>query len=223
MPNAALPPVEIANKRFIMDAVARIAEATPDALRPALDAAYHPDAEWRGSHPLNEMRGVEAIEATVWRPLLHAFPDLERRDTIVAAGRYLDADFVATVGHYCGTFREDWLTIPATGRPVFIRSGEVHRIEDGRIRQSTVLLDVLDVIRQAGFWPIAPSLGTEGRWPGRSAPAGSRSTRPTPRPARRTSPRRSRCIGRSATTTIGSGPVARAFSTCRRRRTGTRA
>lgn len=32
--------------------------------------------------------------------------------------------------------------------------------------QSTVLVDVLDFIRQAGFWPMAPSLGAEGMWPG---------------------------------------------------------
>ncbi len=28
-----------------------------------------------------------------------------------------------------------------------------------------MLIDVLDVIRQAGFWPLAPSLGTEEMWP----------------------------------------------------------
>ena len=37
---------------------------------------------------------------------------------------------------------------------------------DGKIVQSSVLLDVLDFIRQAGFWPLAPSLGQEGMWAG---------------------------------------------------------
>ena len=32
--------------------------------------------------------------------------------------------------------------------------------------QSNCLWDVLDVIRQAGFWPLAPSLGAEGMWLG---------------------------------------------------------
>jgi predicted ester cyclase len=39
-------------------------------------------------------------------------------------------------------------------------------VRDGRITHSTVLLDVLDAIRQAGFWPVAPSLGVEAMWPG---------------------------------------------------------
>jgi predicted ester cyclase len=157
--------IHLANKRFVRSALGALAEARPANLMKRLAAAYHPDAQWRGSHPMNEVRGIEAIAETVWRPLLKAFPDLERRDLIVLGGHSHNTDIVGTVGHYCGTFRQDWLTIPATGRPIYLRSGEFHVVRDGRIVQSTVLIDVLDVIRQAGFWPIAPSLGTEEQWP----------------------------------------------------------
>lgn len=156
----------LANKRFVRSALGALAEASPGTLAARLRDAYHPDAEWRGSHPMNEVRGVDAMANVVWEPLLRSFPDLERRDTILIGGHWKGHDFVGTVGHYCGTFREDWLTIPSTGRPIYLRYGEVHRVEDGRISQSTVLIDVLDVIRQAGFWPLAPSLGTEEQWPG---------------------------------------------------------
>lgn len=163
---ASPPIVHIANKRFVHEALYALADASPATVEARLAAAYHPEAHWRGSHPLNEMKGVDAIAATVWRPLITSFPDLERRDTIVVGGTYAGTDYVATIGHYCGTFRRDWLTIPATGRPVYLRYGEVHAVEAGRIRQSTVLIDVLDVMRQAGFWPLPPSLGTEEQWPG---------------------------------------------------------
>ena len=158
--------VHLANKRFVHSALYELARATPQTLMARLQAAYHPDAAWRGSHPMNEMQGVEAIAAGAWRPLLAAFPDLERRDLILIGGDYEGAAFVGAMGHYCATFRRDWLGIPSTGRPVWLRYGEFHRMRDGRIDQSTVLIDVLDVIRQAGFWPVAPSLGTEGMWPG---------------------------------------------------------
>ena len=156
----------IDNKKIIRRTLSALAEAAPGALMQRLGEAYHPEASWRGSHPLNEMQGIDAIAARAWLPLLHSFPDLERRDTILMGGRTHGGDVVAAVGHYCGTFRNDWLTIPATGRPIYLRYGEVHRMEGGKIVQSTVLIDVLDVIRQAGFWPIAPSLGTEEMWPG---------------------------------------------------------
>jgi predicted ester cyclase len=156
----------VSRKRNIYEALSALAEARLETVAQRLAALYHPDAEWRGSHPLNEVHGLEAIEAQVWAPLLRSFPDLERRDVIVVGGSYEGRDYVAMVGHYCGTFRESWLTIPATGRPIYLRYGEVHEIRDGRIVQSNCLWDVLDVIRQAGFWPLAPSLGTEGMWPG---------------------------------------------------------
>jgi predicted ester cyclase len=156
----------IAIKLRTLNALRKIAEATPQNIGQHLRTAYHPDAVWRGSHPLNELSGVDAIESTVWRPLLAAFPDLERRDTIFIGGDWQDRTMIGAVGHYCGTFRESWLGIPATGRPIYLRYGEFHRIQDGKISESTVLIDVLDVMRQAGFWPIAPSLGTEEQWPG---------------------------------------------------------
>ncbi len=157
--------VHLRNKAFVRETLMALAEAKPGQIARRLAAAYHPDAEWRGSHPLNEMRGVDAMEEKVWRPLIASFPDLERRDYILIGGHSHNTDIVGAVGHYCGTFRRDWLTIPATGRPVYIRYGEYHVVKDGRIAQTTSLIDVLDVIRQAGFWPIAPSLGTEEQWP----------------------------------------------------------
>ena len=115
---------------------------------------------------MNEMTGIEAIERIVWGPLIASFPDMERRDSIVMGGRFQERDYVGMVGHLAGTFKRDWQGIPATDQIIYLRYGEFHQVVDGKIMQSTVLIDVLDVIRQAGFWPIAPSLGAEGMWPG---------------------------------------------------------
>ncbi|MGI9420577.1 MAG: ester cyclase [Geminicoccaceae bacterium] len=156
----------LSRKREIHAGLFDLAGSTSERLAGGLGALYHQQARWRGSHPLNEVTGVAAIERVVWQPLLRSFPDLERRDLIFCGGSYEGRDYIAALGHYCGTFREDYLTIPATGRPVYLRYGEVHQVEDGKIIQSTCLWDFLDLIRQAGFWPIAPSLGTEGMWPG---------------------------------------------------------
>lgn len=152
-------------KKSLRARLCALAEATPQTLTARLDALYHPDAEWRGSHPLNEMQGREAIAAKVWNPLFHAFPDLERRDVILVGDTWNNTTMIAALGHYCGTFSRDWLTIPATGRSIYLRYGEVHEVREGRITRSSVLIDVLDVIRQAGFWPVAPSLGPEEQWP----------------------------------------------------------
>jgi predicted ester cyclase len=153
-------------KRDIYAALKGVAEADVHGLQGTLDKLCNRDCQWRMSHPLNEVSATENVSERVWLPLKTAVPDLERRDQIFVGGNYEGRTYIAAVGHYCGTFREDWLGIPATGRPVWLRYGEVYEVQHGRIIQANCLWDILDLMRQAGFWPLAPSLGTEGIWPG---------------------------------------------------------
>ena len=154
------------NKKLLHRALYRLAAASSRNLGERLAAIYHPEVEWRGSHPFDGINGLKQLQADFWQPLLRAFPDCERRDSIIIGGSYQGRDYVATMGHYCGTWRRAWLGIRASGQPTYLRYGEVHQVRQGLIVQSSVLLDVLDAIRQAGFWPLAPSLGLEGMWPG---------------------------------------------------------
>jgi predicted ester cyclase len=151
----------------VLGALRRLAEAPEADLGAALAALAAEDCDWRVAHPMNEMSGNAAALARVWAPLKAALPDLERRDTLFAAGVWQGKTFVACTGHYCGTMRGDWLGLPATGRPVYLRYGEVWQIgPDGRAVQANLLWDVLDLMRQAGVWPLAPSMGVEEMWPG---------------------------------------------------------
>ncbi len=140
----------------------------------AIREIYADGADWRGSHPFNERQGPEAI-AEVWAQLRKSLPDMERRDLILVAGesrtdarvpQWKPRNLVATMGHYQGTFAEDLLDIPATKGVVNLRFCEVHQVEEGKIAASFVLWDLLDLMRQAGVWPFAPSLGAEGMWLG---------------------------------------------------------
>jgi predicted ester cyclase len=150
-----------------LDRLRRLADAGPSDLAERLDRVAAPDCQWRAAHPMNEMTGTPAAARTIWQPLSAAFPDLERRDTLFLAGTWQGRTFVAATGHYCGTMRGDWLGIPATGKTIFLRYGEVWQIgPDGRAVQASLLWDVLDVMRQAGVWPLGPSRGVEGMWPG---------------------------------------------------------
>ena len=156
----------LSNKRLVSAAMRAIAGSSAETLRASLEQVYHPQVAWRGSHPWNELSGIEALASQVWLPLLHSFPDLERRDNIVMGGEYEGRQYVGMVGHLTGTFRRAWNGIPATDQVIYWRYGEMHQVEHGKIVQSNVLLDVLDFVRQAGYWPIAPSRGQEGMWPG---------------------------------------------------------
>lgn len=153
-------------RRALWLGLSKLAEADDANLESAAEELYAPDLNWRGSHPMNEVHGRAKVLDEVWRPLRTALPDLERRDEIFVCGPYQGRHLVATMGHYCGTFEKPWLGIPPTGHPLWLRYGEVHQIEGGKIVQSSCLWDVLDVMHQAGFQPLAASLGHEFRWGG---------------------------------------------------------
>jgi predicted ester cyclase len=72
---------------------------------------------------------------------------------------------VCATGNLVGTFAEDWLDIPATGHASWLRYGEFHRVEDGQIAETRHLVDVLDVLRQAGY-EFFPALAPEVVIPG---------------------------------------------------------
>jgi predicted ester cyclase len=153
-------------KRHLYAALAALAESPANTTEAELKKISAPNSIWRMSHPLNEVATCAKAFHTVWLPLKQSMPDLERRDLIFVGGAFEGRTYVAAIGHYGGTFRKDWLDIPATGRPVYLRYGEVYEVKEGKIVQANCLWDILDFMRQAGFWPIAPSLGTEGMWPG---------------------------------------------------------
>lgn len=159
-------PVRGATKQHFFGGLYGLAELDGAAFEAQLKALFASDCQWRVAHPINEFVGHDEALAKLWGPLKKAMPDLERRDLIFVGGSYEGRDYIAAVGHYFGTFRQNWLTIPATGHPVYLRYGEVYEIKDGKIVQANLLWDILDLMRQAGFWPLAPSTGAELFWSG---------------------------------------------------------
>lgn len=154
----------VARKRRVIDLMQALTSAPQHDLPEVIGEGYHPNAAVNVTHPINELTGAQAALAALWLPLRHALPDAERRDDIVLGGRYRDVDWVGCLGHFVGTFANDWLGIPATENVVAVRYAEAHRLTEGRIAESYVFIDWIDLMRQAGYFPLAPSLGREMRW-----------------------------------------------------------
>lgn len=154
----------IANKQRVMDIMQSLISTPSSKLDDAIRDSYHANANVNVTHPVNELMGHDAISEQFWKPLRHAIPDAERRDDFVAGGRYRDTNWIGCFGHYVGTFENDWLGIPATQGIVNVRYCEGHELRDGKIATSYLFIDFIDLMRQVGYFPIAPSLGREMRW-----------------------------------------------------------
>jgi predicted ester cyclase len=157
-----------AEKRAYADQLAALAQ-TDNAHWPALlTNLYAPEVAWHGPHPINAITGSANVMSTFWQPFLHALPDVERRDDIFIASHFKNGNWVGATGYYTGTFANDWLGIRATGAVLNVRFGEFSRLENGKVVEVYIVLDILDVLRQAGQWPkgLPTGLGVTEHVPG---------------------------------------------------------
>jgi predicted ester cyclase len=154
----------------------------------ALNEQVQPDAAWHVFHPINELTGTAAVLDGLYGPLQSALRGLERRTDLFFAGHWQSPPegevgysppqargegwWATSIGHYIGTFEQPWLGIPATGEPAVLRFGEFYRWEPrpagkgGFITEARVLLDIVDLARQAGRPLLPTSRGQDWLVPG---------------------------------------------------------
>jgi predicted ester cyclase len=166
-------PITNDGKRLVHEFSQAVHDATAADVGEHLTEYYHPDAEWHGPEPINAVEGTDAIADAYWVPLLESFPDLEKNDYILLEDEFESEQWVSTAGTFVGTFDEDWLDIPATGQTTWIQYGALYRVVDGKIAETRILFDVLDVMRQAGYRFI-PALAPEVVRPGPATQDGLR-------------------------------------------------
>ncbi|VCU61533.1 FIG01073484: hypothetical protein [Tritonibacter mobilis] len=165
--------VHTQNKALIAPLRAAMYDFDAAGVRAALGSVCAPDVLFRFCHPFGDLTGVDAFYDAVYAGLFNAWPDLERRDTIVIAGPdEFGNDWVGAGGYYTGIFTAPWLDIPPTGHQVTLRFHEFYRIVDGKVVEVQALWDIPEVMMQANAWPMAPSLGREWHVPGPSTQDG---------------------------------------------------
>ncbi|PRZ44548.1 ester cyclase [Tritonibacter scottomollicae] len=158
--------VHTQNKALIAPLRAAMYDFDAAGVRAALGSVCTPDVLFRFCHPFGDLTGVEAFYDAVYAGLFKAWPDLERRDTIVIAGPdEFGNDWVGAGGYYTGVFTAPWLDIPPSGHQVSMRFHEFYRIVDGKVVEVQALWDIPEVMMQANAWPMAPSLGREWHVP----------------------------------------------------------
>ncbi|MFD9625507.1 ester cyclase [Peribacillus muralis] len=150
----------VQNKQKIHEFSNKIHEANLDNIEDILEEYFDHNAVWHGPHPINQLDGLENITEQFYKPLLKSFPDLEKNNFTLLSGSFGGGEWVSTSGHFVGTFENDFLTIPATKGAVWIRFGEFHKMENGKIVETRIIIDLLDLMRQAGFKFIS-ALGAE--------------------------------------------------------------
>ncbi len=145
-------------KQTVSDFHKALDSCKPDAIGDIIANHYASDFLWRGVHPFGELQNASSVASRFWQPLRNALTYLQRRDDIFFAGpNEIDGGasiWVVTMGHLMGLFDEEWLGIQPTGKMALLRYCSFNRVDDGKISETTMHVDIPHLMTQAGQNPF---------------------------------------------------------------------
>ena len=150
-------------KQLVRDFYAALDRASPQEAAQVLSDYTAADYRWRGSYPFNELTGSDAVAATFWTPYKEAFAPIQRRENIFFADKNRldgrETTWVCSMGHMLGHFHKPWIGIQPNHKMTFLRYCEFHRVENGKIQESALHIDVMGIMLQVGSRVIPEATG----------------------------------------------------------------
>ncbi len=146
-----------------------MAEANSENVLDIMKEHVAKDYNWKGVYPFREITSVEEVAERFWKPILDSFTRLQRREDIFIAGTNDvtgEGKWVMSMGHFMGLFDREFLGIRPTGKMTSIRYAEFNKVEDGKITETGLFMDLIGVMDQAGVYPLPPSTGQYFVYPG---------------------------------------------------------
>lgn len=142
--------------------------ATPDTVTDVLKSFTSEDYLWRGVYPFREQHDVNNVAGQFWIPLMKSLTRMQRRQDIFIAGtnEISGEQWVMSMGNFMGLFDADWLGIRHTTKMVNLRYAEFNCVENGKISQTGLFIDIIGLMTQAGAYPLPPSRGVYFNYPG---------------------------------------------------------
>ncbi|PQM60197.1 MAG: polyketide cyclase [Rhodobacteraceae bacterium] len=137
------------------------AEGGPEIME--MTKYWHPKLNWYGPSGIGTGRGISGFRNWHQIPFLNAMPDRGKTTTYndkhgwgdqISYHFFAEDDYVAVTGwpNMIQTLSHDgWLGIAPPNKKIQIRSLDFWRLENGKIRENWVLLDLLDIYRQIGI------------------------------------------------------------------------
>ncbi|MEM6898851.1 MAG: ester cyclase [Pseudomonadota bacterium] len=128
--------------------------ADPDPEVMNLEDYWHPRFNWYGPCGIGTGRGISGFRNWHQIPFLRAMPDRK----LDAMGDLM-SHWVGEGNYVCETgwpnmrltlSNDGWMGIAPAGKEVLLRSLDFWRVENGRIRENWVLVDLLDLYAQVG-------------------------------------------------------------------------
>lgn len=119
---------------------------------------WHDRVNWYGPAGIGTARGIAGFRNWHQIPFLNAMPDRGQFLDEIKYHFFGDGDYAAVTGwpNMVQTVTSDgWLGIAPAGKKITMRSLDFWRIQDGKIRENWVMVDILDAYSQLGVDVLA--------------------------------------------------------------------
>ncbi len=114
---------------------------------------WHQTMNWYGPAGIGSARGIAGFRNWHQIPFLNGMPDRGKYVNKIVYHFFGDNDYVGVTGwpNMIQTVSDDgWMGIAPAGKKITMKSLDFWRLENGRIRENWVLVDIIDAYRQLG-------------------------------------------------------------------------
>ena len=135
----------------MLEHMMRHPEGPPEDME--MERYWHPRMNWYGPSGIGTGRGIEGFRNWHQIPFLNAMPDRGQHTDGIALHFFGDGDYAAVTGWPAMVQTltgGGWMGIAPAGRRISLRSLDFWRIENGKIRENWVMVDLLDAYAQLG-------------------------------------------------------------------------
>lgn len=144
------------------------ANPSPENLTKTIKKFTSDEYLWRGVYPWRMQNSVEDAVEKFWSPFMSSIRQVQRRQDIFIGGtnEISGEQWVMSMGHLMGLFDKEWMGIRPTGKMISLRYAEFNCVEEGKITQTGIFVDMIGFMDQAGCNPLPPSTGQYFVYPG---------------------------------------------------------
>jgi predicted ester cyclase len=107
---------------------------------------WQEDAVWRGPAGAGVKENLRHFQDGWQRPFLEAFPDKMTVDELVIG----EGEYAAAMGSVTATHAGEFMGAEGSGKTINLKYMDFWKVQDGKIVENWVLLDVVDFFRQIG-------------------------------------------------------------------------
>ena len=150
-------------KKLILEYFNAIDNSNKNNLIDTISKYTSENFKMRCTHPFNELSGIEEVANNLWIPIKNSFKPIQRRMDIFYAGiNSLDINegkWVTSMGHLMGVFNKSFLGIQPNYKSILLRYAEFYKIENSKIIEGAIFLDIMNFMQQLGLSIIPESTG----------------------------------------------------------------